>query len=77
MAPKKTKFPKESKPVYMEKSLRSFARKESLCREDCFRTDVGSASEYIRRGFKAWLLQQFPNIRYNKNLKDVDWNEAY
>lgn len=77
MAPNKTNYPKESKPVYMEKSLRSFARKESMNREDCFHPEVGSASEHIRRGYKAWLLLTYPSIKHNHNLKGVDWDEAY
>ena len=74
MANKKTDFPKEAKPVYIEDSLREFARKESIKR-GCFHNRAGSSSEHIRRGYKAWLLLQMP---YLKNvMKDVDWSEAY
>jgi len=40
-----------------------------------FHNTVGSSSEYIRRGFKAWILEQMPYLE--KVMKDVDWNEVY
>lgn len=74
MAPKKTKYPKISKPIHMEKSLINFARKKSLER-GCLHNAGGSASEYIRRGFKAWILKEMPYLK--KSMVDVDWDEAY
>jgi len=74
MAPKKTEFKKDAKPVFMEPALREFAREKSLER-GCVHDKAGSASEYIRRGFKAWILKEMP---YLKNvMKTVDWTEAY
>jgi hypothetical protein len=72
MAPKKTDKPKPPKGLHIENSLWEFARKESLKR-GCFHDKAGSSSEFIRRGFKTWILKELP---YLKNyLKDVDWAE--
>jgi hypothetical protein len=74
MAPPKTKFKKHPHPVHIELELVSFAREKSL-ENGCVHNTVGSASEFIRRGFKSWLLQNYP---YLKNItKNVDWNEKY
>jgi hypothetical protein len=74
MAPSKTKFKKDAKPVYMEPALREFARKKSLER-GCLHDKVGSASEYVRRGFKTWILKEMPYLK--NSMKNVDWNEIY
>ena len=77
MAPQKTKYPKKARPVHIEDALFDFAILQTRGSGDCFHDKKGSFSEFVRRGFKAWLLIKFPNIRKNINMKNVDFDEAY
>jgi hypothetical protein len=74
MAPKKTECKKPSHGLYIEAPLWEFARKKSLERGS-FHKKSGSASEYIRRAFKAWLLKEMPYLKNNMN--GIDFDEAY
>ena len=77
MAPPKTKYPKKPHMVQIEYELFEFGIEETKGSGDCFHDTKGSFSEHCRRGYKAWLLSKYPNIRKNKKLQNVDWNEAY
>jgi hypothetical protein len=74
MSPPKTNYPKNKQPVFIEQELIEHARKLSLVKGASHK-NIGSSSEAIRRGYKAWLLLQFPYLK--NTTKNVDWNESY
>ena len=74
MSPPKTKYPKTAHALHIEDALWNFARKKSI-EKGSFHTNVGSASEYIRRMFKKAILQEMPYLKNTQ--KGIDFDEAY
>ena len=73
MAAKKKEIKKPAKGLHIESELWEFARKESIKR-GCFHGKAGSSSEFVRRGFKSWILKEMP---YLKKTMNIEWSEAY
>jgi hypothetical protein len=74
MAPPRTKTPKIKVTIFIEEELAEHARKLSKIKGS-FHHNVGSTSEAIRKGYKAWLKEKFPYLL--KTTSAVDWNDVY
>jgi hypothetical protein len=72
-----SKQPKEKIPqhqVYIEKKLWEHCKRMSLQNGCNIHPESGSASEFVRRALKTYLLKCNPNF---KNIQGINWEEIY